>query len=509
MPENRYQCDKINEARFKKTYPRIEMLNTRERKLKMYIKQLILTNFKGYVGEQIFEFSDKVNYFVGDNNSGKTTIFDAIHLLFSGESIEGYRNNTVQDVVAIEAELADVHAEKIPPKASKYAGLVSDDGRLIFRKSSSDPKKVFVWDFSAEAPEFINVTGAGNTITALFDPEPIYADLSNDSVQKFGTTGITGKLLNKVAEKFLDGPKWAGFVSAHSDAFEGGQGSLDDTTTDLKNQINSKIRDQFGEAEISFKFEVPSATDLIKNGLINVKEQNGVETPASEKGNGLQRALALAIIQVYADMYAYSETDETPFLVDEPELYMHPMAQDKLMKALQNLSATNQIFVTTHSPYILRNFRPEYDIVQILADNPKMRASKMADLVLPSPTIGEITYRAFGVPTVDLHQDLFTKIYIHWIERIYEESGNPTLVKFDAFLQERGLQTFPFTPRINGEWKPEKQTTLPYIVRNEIDHPETLDDGKNVWNDKNLKDSINLLLELYVELNIMKSDSEV
>ena len=103
----------------------------------------------------------------------------------------------------------------------------------------------------------------------------------------------------------------------------------------------------------------------------------------------------------------------------------------------------------------------------------------------------------------------FTKIYIHWIERIYEESGYPTLAKFDSFLQERGLQTFPFTPRINGEWKPEKQNTLPYIVRYEIDHPETLDDGKNVRKDKNLKDSINLLLKLYVELNIMKSDSVV
>lgn len=471
----------------------------------MYIKKLTLTNFKGYLGEQTFEFSDKVNYFVGDNNSGKTTIFDAIHVLFSGESIAGYLNNIVQGTsVAVEAELSDVHADKIPQKAIKYANYVSSNGTLTFRKTNIDPKKVLVLNSSSKDSEFINVTGAGNTITALFDPEPIYADLSNDSVQKFGTTGITGKLLNKVAKKFLEGEKWAEFVLAHADAFEGGQGSLEYMTMSLRNQINLKIKEQFGEAEISFKFEVPNATDLIKNGLINIKEQNGVETPADEKGNGLQRALALAIIQVYADMFAYSEADEMPFLVDEPELYMHPMAQDKLMKALQRLSVTNQIFVTTHSPYILRNFRPESDIVEILADNPRNRASRMADLVLLSPTIGEITYRAFGVPTVDLHQDLFTKIYIYWIERIFEETNKPTLAEFDSFLQFQGMETYPFTPRINGIWKQEKEVTLPYLVRNEIDHPETLDDGKNVWKDKNLEDSINLLLGLYADLNIAK-----
>lgn len=46
----------------------------------MYLKKLILTNFKNYeLGEM--EFSAKINCFVGNNGVGKTNILDAIHYL--------------------------------------------------------------------------------------------------------------------------------------------------------------------------------------------------------------------------------------------------------------------------------------------------------------------------------------------------------------------------------------------------------------------------------------------
>jgi DNA replication and repair protein RecF len=46
----------------------------------MYLKKLLLTNFKNYeLGE--LEFSPKINCFVGNNGVGKTNILDAIHYL--------------------------------------------------------------------------------------------------------------------------------------------------------------------------------------------------------------------------------------------------------------------------------------------------------------------------------------------------------------------------------------------------------------------------------------------
>lgn len=474
----------------------------------MFIQKLVLNNFKGYVGRQEFEFSDKVNYFVGDNNSGKTTIFNAIEILFSGKDINEFRNNTVNETVSIEVTLADVEEMNVPDKAKKYIDYIGPDKTLVFTKNSGDPKKVLVSKPDTNPAEFVNVTGTGNTITALFDPQPIYADLSNDSVQTLKSSGQTGKLLSRVAENFVLGAKWAEFKEAHAEAFKSGEGSLAETTKELTRKINQKIQAQFGDAQVSFEFELPDASELIKNGLINI-EENGVKTPAGLKGNGLQRALALAVLQVYADMNASTEEDETPFLVDEPELYMHPTAQDKLMKALVSLSRTNQVFVTTHSPYILRNFRPNSDSVLILSDDVNNRAARMTDLVLPTPTIAEITYRAFNVPTVDLHQDLFTKVYLYWIANLWvkkNEKDRPSLLLFDQYLKDQNVEVANYTPRYSDGWKDTQENTLPYIVRNEIDHPEVLEGGKNVWSEDNLEKSIDILISLYTTLRIGEND---
>ncbi len=46
----------------------------------MYLEKLTLTNFKNYLSAE-FEFSEKINYFIGDNGVGKTNILDAIYYL--------------------------------------------------------------------------------------------------------------------------------------------------------------------------------------------------------------------------------------------------------------------------------------------------------------------------------------------------------------------------------------------------------------------------------------------
>ncbi|MGA3014578.1 MAG: DNA replication/repair protein RecF [Bacteroidales bacterium] len=46
----------------------------------MYLKKLSLTNFKNYA-QADYQFSDKINCFVGNNGVGKTNLMDAIHYL--------------------------------------------------------------------------------------------------------------------------------------------------------------------------------------------------------------------------------------------------------------------------------------------------------------------------------------------------------------------------------------------------------------------------------------------
>src|ERR1700722_20945840 len=51
----------------------------------MYLRSLYLKNFRAYAEETI-TFSPQVNFIVGPNASGKTSILEAIYLLMSGRS---------------------------------------------------------------------------------------------------------------------------------------------------------------------------------------------------------------------------------------------------------------------------------------------------------------------------------------------------------------------------------------------------------------------------------------
>ncbi|NLN34237.1 MAG: DNA replication and repair protein RecF [Flavobacteriaceae bacterium] len=55
----------------------------------MFIKSIILRNFKNF-SESEFEFSSKINVFVGQNGIGKTNILDAIHYLALTKSYLNY-----------------------------------------------------------------------------------------------------------------------------------------------------------------------------------------------------------------------------------------------------------------------------------------------------------------------------------------------------------------------------------------------------------------------------------
>src|SRR5690554_4543782 len=55
----------------------------------MFLKEIILRNFKNFQ-EQRFEFSPKINAFVGANGIGKTNALDAIHYLSLTKSYLNY-----------------------------------------------------------------------------------------------------------------------------------------------------------------------------------------------------------------------------------------------------------------------------------------------------------------------------------------------------------------------------------------------------------------------------------
>ncbi|MCO4097336.1 AAA family ATPase [Macrococcoides canis] len=86
----------------------------------MIIKKILLSNFKNFREQVILDFSSDVNFLVGPNGFGKTTIFDAIELGITGE------------LVRIKAN------EKITPENEKYK-------KPFFQNNENEPVIIKVY----------------------------------------------------------------------------------------------------------------------------------------------------------------------------------------------------------------------------------------------------------------------------------------------------------------------------------------------------------------------------
>lgn len=88
--------------------------------------------------------------------------------------------------------------------------------------------------------------------------------------------------------------------------------------------------------------------DAIKSVEVNFQfEDDSKSIPMSHKGAGYRRLFMVARFRYLAEK---SKNRKIIYLIEEPETFLHPSAQEDLLNAFLDLSDENQIIATTHSP---------------------------------------------------------------------------------------------------------------------------------------------------------------
>lgn len=455
-------------------------------------------------------------FFVGNNNCGKTTVFQAIDFVSSKKSPEDVISKGVapDDYVSVEIELRGALLESIKTSddknLKKYQTVVlgAEKSQLSMSalrssKDSFDYNKIY---FLNSDGEYKNITGIDKTISALFETQIIWADTDAAEVTDFSKTKICGKIINAIVGNLAETEAWQNFRRSHQEAFGDGEGSLISKLKPLETQVSQVMSEQYGKTEVKFSFSLPELDNFLKTGDITLSE-NGIETKSSEKGNGMQRALALSLIQIYAGLKT-KDDDGAPtkpmfFLIDEPETFLHPCAQNKLLDALEAISGSSQIFLSTHSPYLLKKYNASTHSLNIFSKrsdgfNETPSSEKELDLFgASSPTWGEINYVAFGIPTVEFHNELYGFIQA---KAIAENCDNSREENFENWLeQKRLLKNKKYIRELKDGTKKSYNATLPTYIRNLIHHPENQHNDR--YSDEELNSSIEALLGIYKSLS--------
>lgn len=477
----------------------------------MYISKVELHNFKGFKGDHAINFDVGVNFFVGDNNCGKSTVFEAIDFIRAKKTRDEVITKTELEgdgFVSVEIEFKGDDLEKLveTDALKKYKPyLIDDDGAKCLRiMRSSEESKITqnkkektlsignVRVFNTDTNQFENPTGIDTTITALFDAQFVWADTNSGDVADFSKTKICGKIINTIiSDKISD--SWDSFKKSHKDTFE----KIADNLKPIEDQIQSKLSEQYGNTEVKFNFTLPEITDFLKSGHIDLSD-NGIQTTSSEKGTGMQRALALSLIQVYADITSNGKDDASKpimFFIDEPETFLHPQAQNRLLDSLEKISSQSQVFIVTHSPYLLKKYKKDTHSLNVFSKSSpfnKAEESKAFDLFgSSSPTWGEINYYAFGVISVEFHNELYGFVQA---KAILEDEKYYNPKDFDDYLLSKGIKKDQKYKHLKSDSTTiEYDATLPTKIRNVIHHPENTN---NSFTEADLKLSIEAMIPL-------------
>lgn len=211
-------------------------------------------------------------------------------------------------------------------------------------------------------------TGIDNSVRSLL-PEPVYIpavkDLSDDLKTK--ESASFGKLLNILLDVI------EGDLTEAAETFANLRKKLnrvvqeDGTVIDermakvqeIEETIQSNLQETFRNVSIELEIPPPEIKTVLSNATIVADD--GVRGPIDNKGDGFKRAITFSILRSYVQLSQDSEwrsdsdtaipvKEKFLFLFEEPELYLHPHAQNILFDALALISDRHQVLVTTHSP---------------------------------------------------------------------------------------------------------------------------------------------------------------
>lgn len=250
-------------------------------------------------------------------------------------------------------------------------GLPEELAKITTQKAAKELIEGYIKELSSEKLMLADIpliTGIDNSIRAIL-PEPVYIpavkDFSDDLKTK--ESASFGKLLHILLEVIESD------LSDAADTFEklrkklnritGEDGIVTDDRMErvkaIEATIQKNLQETFKDVSIELNIPPPEIKSILSSATIYADD--GMKGPIESKGDGFKRAITFSILRTYVQLSQQKDwkkpsdkpsaiKDRFIFLFEDPELYLHPHAQNILFEALSLISKTQQVLVTTHSP---------------------------------------------------------------------------------------------------------------------------------------------------------------
>lgn len=331
----------------------------------MKIGKIWINGIKSHLKTE-FE-TENYNIFVGENNSGKSNIFFAILWFFGhvkmGEDdathgFEDEPNITVEFIFDEDENIPDLFDEEYKIKHNTYQikayGIVHELKKFVgpkyeLIKEGLEPK--ILRGKNAKIKDLVDLI----FVPSIRDLNDEFKNTSSSTINKLITKFVIERVL-KEEEKSRRYENVVKAINEFSDHISDGETSAFE---DLKSSLK-KYMIEYNDVDISFVLEPPEPADLIKDSFeAYIKTKKGKKLQIDSQGMGFQRSLIFSLICNVSDIESSSLERPTIYLIEEPELYLHPNHQNRFKNKLIELSEkeNSQVLVTSHSPYFVNNIK--------------------------------------------------------------------------------------------------------------------------------------------------------
>lgn len=345
----------------------------------MFLKELQLTNFRKFDSLKV-NFQKGLNVLVGENDSGKTAIVDAIRYILNTKSFENIRfeprdfykptkitDGNPQPERADTFTISAIFSDFEEQEAAKFIewGYFNEkkefELRLFLKAKLLDNDRI-TWDIKAgplgaesqmdgDAKALLQVTYLKPLRDAEAEMTPGYRSRfaqilqSHNSFKKVKRVDADGQYEKHELEQIIEEANAQ--ISKFLDGVKTKSTDQDQASPNILESINSYIEDfrQIDDQrEASVKIADPELHKILKT--------LGLELEENSSGLGTLNKLFMAAELLHL------ETD--PFdtlqlcLIEELEAHLHPQAQLRVINALKDISGknSNQFILTTHSTTI-------------------------------------------------------------------------------------------------------------------------------------------------------------
>lgn len=393
----------------------------------MFIRSILISNFRPFKEGTPFKIENfgipdnspgsGLNVFVGENGCGKTALLDALVLPLlaykaEGISVDDFHSKDSDLKISIYTEKDYAYDGTMPKVVYKGKGF-GFDAKIRARESKAYMSSIVVSD-----QRYIRADGESK-------PEDGRPDLriKVDNPWKgarFAENDILYLEKNRayqIRSGTYNSTRFDRLMEDHNFQYIKENSPVKDLDAAIVKKVLTFENPHLKNALDRFEkiYGEPIRLSLFdnhkpfKSAFFSLAKPNNSQISLPNIGSGFEMIFTL----LYSYYLSQQSGKQLILLIDEPELHLHPGLQSDFADILLDFSSDTQIFITTHSPLLIKQLmtstKPVIKILTKTSDT--IEESSPLDKKLSYLSASEVNFIAFQLPSEEYHNELYEELF--------------------------------------------------------------------------------------------------